>query len=265
MITTAGKIDRCMNEFGLSLEDSKRIVTSEDNLLNIQELGMKYGNCNVGGYPTWLTPEAHLAICVKTVDDMFKPEMARYYSKNDLVNSLYLWSVIRLNQFTSFAHLKCGCVRAYKNMQRDTIKHFRIEGYEATDVNEFAMKNSEYKTFIQSHNCSAGFDIVNLVESIKSIDDKEVRDLMILCGYLIGEIEELKPLYENCIQGFSASVVQQLKQLLLESAKHDVANVGTTKKRWLTMEKIIKTLGIKRSGVKVKNEILRYCKRYQII
>lgn len=263
MITEDGKILRCVEKFGLNKDESFRIVKSQDYMLNIKELGYKYGNDNIGAYPEWLDFNSHMAICIKTVDDAFNELFKCHYTKEDLIHSLYVWTMIRMNQYDNFAHLKCACVRALKNMQRDLVKHCRIDGFGQNIDLESAFNRSDFQGYLIDDAPNISFSDVDLINSLKSIENKQLKHLIVISGYLIGGIDELSSLYKDCLKELTDAEISKLRNLLSESEENSCGK--PLKKGFITLGRIAKVLNIKSSVRNIKNELSRYMKCYQII
>ena len=220
------KLDLYMSK-GLTAEQAENLIKyNNDDFLSLDELRIKYNNPNLGKeYPEWLTPESHIKMCFKTAKDEYAPEkFGKVEDAQDLAVRLYIWSLIRLNKFNSHSHLKVAMVRICKNFIRQHVKRTKYWGMSLdTPVNFKDSKIGTYedfngkedKNFLVIENSEEDIlEITEILNTIKSIKQKPIRDLLIVVGYLVAEIDAFYIDYKE-LKTFVATDIKD-KLLLLE-------------------------------------------------
>lgn len=238
---------------GLTKEQAERLIPyGQNDYLTLEELAVKYNNPNLltGEYPDWLTPEEHFRLCCVVAATKYEAKKFKwfYMSREDLEMDLYIYTVIRLPKIKNYAMLKTALCNRVKNILRDNVKKetFCVKTEDATEeqLQQFKFYNringdtyiagsldnyivdeytGEFSNLIQSDNNSV-HSKVETVEIIRSIKNKQVRQILIVCGYLLADLDELYIDYRQVLQSCSKRVKQNLhklckKQLMYEDYK----------------------------------------------
>lgn len=264
---------------GLTKEQAERLIWYNYNdYLTVEELAIKYDNPKLltHEYPDWLTKEKHLEICGSVAKSEYRinkfifTQMTEY----DLKIELFIWSTVRLFKFKNEAALKFGLRNRVKNIIRQGMKHNtsklrkedliteqqKLDDYYYERVNgepylalslDQKISNTEWSedvsTFMDIVNVEkeTDYDKYDIFASIEQISSKVLKDIIIVCGYLLAEIDELYPKVVQVMKTNNTSIktnIQNLceQQLNYNNYKYAKANkLPYTKVNKVTMEDII--------------------------
>ena len=199
MITEKDRINTCVEKYGLSREEATRIVKEDNMLLTVDELRMKFDNPDLGKeYPEWLTPLDHYRMCCATVRQMYNGNFAKICSPEDLASTLYINSSIKMNTFKNHQHLKSGLVTMAMTICRDGMRRQKYWSSQSLDTTFGDDDNlTNYERVVAKSEADEARDYLN---SIMSIKNREVRELLVLAGYIIGDIDSFKPAFLDIIK-----------------------------------------------------------------
>lgn len=254
MVNDKQKIENCMNTWGVNEEYATRIFKESEDLLTFEELKMKYNNPNLGVvYPDWLSPVDHLKICYQTAKEAYATSKFDWIcEKQELVNMLFIWSSLRLPRFENHAVLKCACARACKNILRDNIIHLKYKG--GSLENEWYSRLNDNK-FIDFHSIVSTNDdstaTTNLLCSIKSLKNKTVKGLLIVCGYVIAGIDDFEQAFYDYVKTCDVPTQEKLLDLLAKVEIYDATVMDRhfngnkdSKAKKVTIKNVMEVLGI---------------------
>lgn len=196
-------VTMCMEKYNLTEEEATRIAKTDDVYLSLQELKYKYDNPYIGTeYPEWLTPTEHLKMCYKTAKDYYSSGYSWYYGVDEVSSALYIWSSLRLHKCNDVKLLKrmlvCRCMNIARDVNRrcytmrTSLNNLIHSSSEDDRENEYIDLFAEEDTALKD---------AELLASLKSIKDKQIREMLIMCGYFIAELDSLfnmvVDIYEN--------------------------------------------------------------------
>ena len=188
-------IRNCMEKYGLSESEASRIVKTKDYLLNVEDLRYKYDNPNLGKeYPKWLDKNIHINMCYKVAFTYFQKRVydCIIYDAEDVAIELYIWSLIRLSSWDSYALLKCALVCRCKTMTRDIIEEMKYQkniiSTEEKFSNEYIFNTVEHDYLVSNKNV---FDDLEFIDTIKSIKDWKTQSILVFIGYFILDLDIL--------------------------------------------------------------------------
>ena len=221
MITEKDRINTCINKYGLSEEEATRIVKECDDLLNIEELRMKYDYPELGiEYPEWLTPIEHYKMCCATVKTMYNGSYANICTPEEMASILYVKSSVKLKQIHTFSHLKVGLVTIAMNLYRDNSRRQKY----------WSDKTLDAETETNDGSVMTGYDVIvakdkereekECLLAVKSIRNREVREILILCGFIIGGLESFRTDFIDIVSN-SELVNRDAMIDLMEKIKHN--------------------------------------------
>ena len=221
MITEKDRINTCINKYGLSEEEATRIVKECDDLLNIEEFRMKYDYPELGiEYPEWLTPIEHYKMCCATVKTMYNGSYASICTPEEMASILYVKSSVKLKQIHTFQHLKVGLVTIAMNLYRDNSRRQKY----------WSDKTLDAETETNDGSVMTGYDVIvakdkereekECLLAVKSIRNKEVREILILCGFIIGGLESFRTDFIDIVSN-SELVNRDAMIDLMEKIKHN--------------------------------------------
>lgn len=197
MISEKDRINTCVEKYGLDIEEATRIVKEDNMLLTVEELRMKFDNPMLGKeYPEWLTPIDHYKMCCATVRQMYNGNFAKICPPEDLASTLFINSSIKMNTFKNHQHLKSGLVTMAMTVCRDGMRRQKYWADQTLDapIGEQYDELTNYDRIIADDKEQETRDYLNAILSIKN---REVRELLILAGYIVGNIDGFKPAFEE--------------------------------------------------------------------
>lgn len=228
MITSKDRIQTCVEKYGLPLEEAERIVKTEDVLLDINELRLKYDNPDMGKkYPDWLTPEEHLKMCYKTAGESFNQMWSTICTVEELASMMFIQSSVKLNTYNSFKHLKVGLVKIGMTIFRNTMRRnaywtsYSLDDYVPQSKSDQSNK-STYLSLMKT--TSMAQQNREFVMEIMSIKNPEVRELLIVCGYIVANISELQTAFYDVIKNSKRIDLEKLQKVLDQLHKNDEIN-----------------------------------------
>ena len=92
----AEKIEKYSIKYNLGKEEVTRIIKSDDCLLSIDELKIKYDNENLGLLPEWLTEDDLINLINKVININYNSIYKSWISREDLFSELYLQAKLNL-------------------------------------------------------------------------------------------------------------------------------------------------------------------------
>lgn len=197
MISEKDRINTCVEKYGLDREEATRIVKEDNMLLSVEELRMKFDNPMLGKeYPEWLTPIDHYKMCCATVRQMYNGNFAKICGPEDLASTLFINSSIKMNTFKNHQHLKSGLVTMAMTICRDGMRRQKYWADQTLDapIGENYEELTNYDRIVADDKEQETREYLNAILSIKN---REVRELLILAGYIVGNIDGFKSAFEE--------------------------------------------------------------------
>ena len=212
MITDNDKINTCIEKYGLDRDEAVRIIKSDDVILTIEELRIKYDYPELGiKYPDWLTPLEHRKMCSTTVRQMFNQNFAKFTTPEDMAGDLYVLTVVKLNQMKNHRMLKDFIVKQALNMYRNY--NVRQKYWASRTLDDNVSDSVEVYNYDRLEYRDIEAEEVQCLNAVKSIKNREVRELLILVGYIIGGISAFEPEFNKIV--YNSDLVDRSKLLLL--------------------------------------------------
>lgn len=209
---------------GLTEEEAQQLITYNcEDVLTLDQLRIKFNDENLGkGYPDWVTPTEHLKMCYKTVKDEYKHSEYDIDTPEDLAIQLYISSYIRINKFNSLQSLKTGLINMCKNSRRKSAVRYKYWGCSLdcpvhidsknTDVEESHLDNIRSNSEMED----SEREVANCIRNIKH---KQIRQVLIITGYLLANIGDLYKDYIEVLD--SCDITTQNKLLDLAQNVYD--------------------------------------------
>lgn len=212
MITDNDKINTCIEKYGLDRDEAVRIIKSDDVILTIEELRIKYDYPELGiKYPDWLTPLEHRKMCSTTVRQMFNQNFAKFTTPEDMAGDLYVLTVVKLNQMKNHRMLKDFIVKQALNMYRNY--NVRQKYWASRTLDDNVSDSVEVYNYDRLEYRDIEAEEVQCLSAVKSIKNREVRELLILVGYIIGGISAFETEFNKIV--YNSDLVDRSKLLLL--------------------------------------------------
>lgn len=220
MITEKDRICTCISKYGLSEKEATRIVKEDNTLLTIEELRMKFDNPNLGKkYPEWLTPIDHYKICCATVRQMYNGNFAKICTPEELASILFINSSIKLNTFKNHQHLKSGIVTMAMSVCRDNTR--RQKYWSSKSLDDTFDENDELTNYERVTVKDTEREAKECLNAVMSIKNREVREILILTGYIVGGIDSFRPAFIDVIENSDLIIQEELSKLLKDISEND--------------------------------------------
>lgn len=293
---------------GLSREEAEKLIPyGQEDYLTIEQLRIKFDNPDLGKkYPEWIQKEDHMKMCFKTAKDVWNVrDFGWFCSPEELATKLYIWSSIRLNKFNSYAHLKTGLMNCVKNILRDEVtkETMKIKDQYLTESElkerystEWNKKRFDDGTYISSSLDQCAFmehdsdgretlhsripdstesqeELRSVVNQIRSIRNKQVKQFLIIGGFLLANINELEQDFKQIINSVETSKAQKLNNLYERTldyedmmSKHQYENTPIDKTiKKVVPEDIIDVIGVESFGnIKSTKEVISQLREYLV-
>ena len=251
MITDNDKINTCINKYGLSEDEAIRIIKSDDVILTIEELRIKYDYPELGiKYPDWLTPLEHRKMCSTTVRNMFNANFAKFTTPEDMAGDLYILTVVKLNQMKNHNMLKDFIVKQALNMYRNY--NVRQNYWATRTLDDTVQDNVGLVNYDRLEYRDTEAEELQCLSAVMSIKNREIRELLILVGFIIGGISKFENKFYEIIYNSDLIDRDKLLVLLEKLELNDEADINradgkksTIRKRKVTICDIIKVMKLK--------------------
>lgn len=245
------KVDMYSEKYGLSKEEVNRILSEHEDVLTIEELKIKYDNPNIGVLPEWLTEESLDLMIWKTIHQYWSPIFEQRLTKEELYSEHQEYIRKKIALFENHNHIKGALVKRMITLAQEYVrkgKYFLGSTDEvlATD-NVYGIARYKYEMPVSDEST---IEDEIFLDRVRSIKDKSVRNLLIITGYLLCDIEGLRKDYiellRTCDDADIKNNISQLESIVrhndeIEMCKYD--NIATTeRKQRLSIKDVIVAL-----------------------
>lgn len=207
------KVKMYSEKYNLKEEEVHRILSEHEALLTLDELKIKYDCDTLGQIPDWITEEELDLMIWRAVHSVFDSRYENWTTREDLHGELQVFIRQRFHLYDSHGHIKVAIINRLKSMLDEHIwrsKHFD----KSLDDLIYAKDKDKplpYSEFIPDENT----EMIDseILSDIKSVKNKDVRDLLVVTGYLLSNISCLKPMYNEVLTTCSDQVKNNLVAL----------------------------------------------------
>ena len=236
------KVEIYSKQYGLSEEEIFRILTEHEDLLTFEELKIRYNNPEMGKLPEWLTEEDLWNIIWNSIHECWSPLFEQRMTKEELFTELYEYIKKKMNRYENFKHLKCAIINQIRSL---AFEYTRRGKYFIGSTDETYPENDDSGVRYKFE--GRVYDDVKtesqiFINNIRSLTDQNVKNLLIIAGYLLADIPELRIDYIELLRKSESEVKENIKTLAGILDENDQLE-------WDRMEKV------KREGKKKKIKI----------
>lgn len=211
------KVAMYSKKYNKSTEEVYRILTEDDSVLTIDELKIKYDDENLadGQLPEGITEQEFEDAIKMQVCKLYDYRYSWWISREDLFGDTYLFLRKRKHLLNSPKHV-AGAARNYIKNALDQFmwRNAHMEGSLDNPVKESSSSvegKASYADVLPSS--TAEEDVIEMIHTINSISDSNVRDLLIATGYLLCDIYEFRKEYINLLRRADDQTKQNLKRI----------------------------------------------------
>lgn len=274
MATYKDKVNVCVNKYGLNEDEAIRIIKADNCVLTLEELRIKYDNPNLGKeYPEWLTPTDHYKMCCTTVRNVYNANFVNICTAEDLAHTLFVNTSLKLNTMKNHKMLKDYIVKQSMNIYRDATRRSKYWAPRSIDDKVFydttlnSYDNNKKLTFVENlKNFDTEKDEQECLLAVKSIKNREIRELLILCGYIIGNINGFRADFIDIVQNSDLILRDKLLELFkdiddndkIDRCKADGGSVKGKKKHSIKLKTILDIMKIDLDIKNAREEIGYY-------
>lgn len=212
------KVEMYSAKYGLSKEYVYHILTEKECVLTFEELKIKYDCPTLGELPDWATDESISSVIWKTIHEKFDLKYSTWTTPEELYQTLQLFIRCRLHLYKNLSNIKTAVINRLVWLLRE---HLGRGSYIAIELDK-PIKNSK----IDDENVTYSNMITKtsqyteeryLVDNILSIKDTDIKNLLIVLGYLVCDIDLLEKSYIELVQYSPVQVQNNLYKLQQKS------------------------------------------------
>lgn len=269
------KIEMYSEKYSLPKAEIKRILSEHEDLLTLEELKIKYDNPNIGVLPEWLSEEELDKMIWKTIHECWNDMFAIQTTKEDMYMHLQEYVRKKINLYKNHAYLKGSLVLRIRslidiNKRRSDYFTYSLDEVYTDENSSISIKRYKYEPSENLEELDS-YKEYEICEKIKSIKDKSIQNVLIITGYLLCGIDELRGEYLQLLRNSDASIKESIKLLEdntlyndnLDHLKFEGIKVKGVKKKRVTILDIMKALkvdkfNLKASNSSVKQELAQY-------
>lgn len=265
---TANKLAKIYNK---TPEEIYNLRKQHDCMLTVEELKIKYNNPNMEQLPDWITePELQELItkCINSFCKKYKDWFDKYLDKEDVFIELYLFARKKIHTWKNKA-MACTSLKnqlhsiIYFAGRNDNMFHIKLEQKVNTTEED---EGTELIQFIPSvDECSEERMFLSNIQSIK---DEELRNLLIVTGYLIANISCLHNMYLDLLNTSPEQIKQNielLEQKLMRNEKILNTRIETGeiigKRKNLSVQDVVKALELNKQEVFIDEDATKLKKK----
>lgn len=214
------KIEMYGEKYNKTQEEMYRILTEHEALLTLDELKIKYDNENIGQLPQWLIDEGGYSALTQYIDKGINIKYdSRYFwsTKEEFRSEMYEFILKRIHLYKSGSNITSAVANRMVWLWRQHAgrgSYFPISLQDPIHRNKSKIDDDDvtYENIITKTEYDTSEDI-ELIHTINTIKNKQVRDVLIVIGYMVANIQEFKPLYSEVIKTLDRDVLIELTRL----------------------------------------------------
>ena len=195
------KVDMYSEKYGLSKEEVDFILSEHEDVLTLEQLKIKYDNPNIGKLPEWLSEQELDNMIWKTIHQCWSPIFEQRLSKQEMYSEHQEYIRKKIALFENHNHIKGALMNRMITLSQEYTRKSKYfvgstdEVLEADNLNGVARYKFELPVSDE-----ATLEDHYFLENIRSVKDKSVRNLLIITGYLLCDIVELRKDYIDILR-----------------------------------------------------------------
>ena len=272
------KIDLYSEKYNLPKEEVNRILSEHEDLLTFEELKIKYDDPNIGQLPEWLEEDELDKMIWKTIHVYWSVLFEINGTKEELYMDLQEYIRKKIKLFENHNHVKSALVKRMITLAQQMSRHGK---YFLGSLDEPIGKDTDttirYK-YEPSVNDNFAIEDDLFLDRLRSIKNKSVRDLLIITGYLVCNIDSLRKDYIELLREYNTDIknnILKLEQIIERNDQIDQSriegNKSYQKKKNIGIKDVIEALKLNIWDYKTENttttlnEIRYYIECYNIL
>lgn len=223
--------DLYSEKYGKTKEEINRILTEDEGFLDKNELAIKYDNLDIGKLPKWLTEKEFRETVTKATNFMWRNYTSfwvNWIEYRELWDELYIYGLEKAMLFDNVKHLSTALVnngrRILQYRYNRLILHPKIgldtllsvtkyRNHQDDDSECTPMDRYMSDLYSPKRQLDDSQNNKQLIDTILQIKDKQVREILIVVGYLLANIPQLKPYFEYIVKNADEKLKENLLKL----------------------------------------------------
>lgn len=271
------KIDLYSKKYNRPKEEIDRILSSHEDLLTFEELKIKYDNPNIGVLPDWLTEKELDLMIWKTIHENWNELFMNHTTKEDLYMECQEYIRKKIALYDNHNHLKASLTLRMRTLMNEYTRKgkYFLGSLDETYNNQDGQTSYKFEPYSLNENVEV-YKESEIISKIKSVKDKSLQDVLIITGYLICNIDELRGEYLNILRSCSSDIrdsIILLEEIVLENDYIDRCKLENkpinSKKVQLTVIDIVKALKLNifkdtNNNTTIRHKILSYMRQFNV-
>lgn len=218
------KIAMYSKKYNMKEEDVYRILTEHEDVLTLDELKIKYDNPNIGKLPEWLSEEELSNMIWNTIHHYWSQIFEQKMSKEELFSEHQEYIRKKIGLYENHHHIKAALVKRMITLANEYTrkgKYYLGSTDEVFDSDSNGTVRYKYECPVYQETDIENSILINKIRNVKHI---EIRNLLILTGYLICDIDELRKDYLKLLRSYDVDTrhsIRELEQIVLNNDKLD--------------------------------------------
>lgn len=207
------KVAMYSKKYNMKEEDVYRILTEHEDVLTLDELKIKYDNPNIGKLPEWLSEEELSNMIWNTIHHYWSQIFEQRMSKEELFSEHQEYIRKKIGLYENHHHIKAALVKRMMTLANEYTRKGKY--YLGSTDEVFDSDNQGAVRYKYEIPVSQDTEIENsmLLNKIRGVKNKEVRNLLILTGYLICNIDDLRKDYLELLRSYDKDIQHNIKEL----------------------------------------------------
>lgn len=262
------KVEMYSKKYNLPEDYVRYILTENECMLTFDELKIKYDCPTLGKMPDWFSEEELDKIIWKSIHETYDARFSYWTTKEELYSTMQEFIRKKFHLFETPAHIKVAIKNRLIWLLREHLgrsSYIEVELDKPITVKNEADDTLTYYNMI--HKELEDEQNIKLKDNIMSVRDKQIRELLIVTGYLLCDLsyleKEFNDIINNCSQITKINllklqqVVENNKQIEFERNCNTVTK--KQKRKRLTINNVVQAMGITGDRFKdIKQTLLNY-------
>lgn len=214
------KIELYSKKYNIPEEEVNRILSEHEDLLTIDELKIKYDNPNIGKLPEWLTEESLELIIWKTIHQYWSPVFDNHWTKEELYMEHQEYIRKKIGLFQNHNHIKGALVNRMITLAQEQTKRNKYFIGSLDEQLEPENNNGVCRYKYEAVASNKSSEDMLFINSIRELKNKQVKNLLIVTGYLLCDIDELRKDYLDVLRSSDPDICNSVK-LLAETIQNN--------------------------------------------
>ena len=258
---------KTLRYFGLTQEQAEHIFLDDESLLTFDELKIRYDNPELGKLPQWLVAEGGYdkltQIIQQGINIKYGVKYNYWISQQDLLQIMYEFVLERIHLYKSEQHIKSAVANRMVWLWRQhTARSSYFDGSLQDPISVNSPEGDDRERSDTIAQKTADIENIDFINHLRQIKNKQVKLLLIATGYMIADIEELKPDLEEILEQVDEKIKTNLLKLLDRiNKRQEIIHKKQSKSQCseripspVTFQDIVKATGFSQQEISMKKD-----------